>query len=252
MTRIAVIGAGNMGSAIIKGIRKRYEITVSDIDKNKFRGLNIKDNRKAVKDVDIIILAIKPQNMAPVLNEIKGIVRPSQLVISIAAGIKTRKIENKLGKVPVVRVMPNTPLLVGKGTGAICKGRHAKSVHLKDAGRIFPGFIFIKKESLMDAVTAISGSGPAYVYLFIESLIKSALDLGLTKSDAETLVLQTLNGAISLLEKAHKSPSQLRRQVTSPGGTTEAALKVFQKKGFEKIIKNAVMAACKRSKELSR
>lgn len=252
MKRIAVIGAGNMGSAIIKGIRKKYRITVSDIDQNKLRGLNIKDNRKAVKDVDIIVLAIKPQNMAPVLEEIKGIVKPSQLVISIAAGIKTRKIENRLGKIPVVRVMPNMPLLVGMGIGALCRGRYAKYSHIKDAGRIFPGFIFIKKESLMDAVTAISGSGPAYVYLFIESLIKSAVRLGLSKDDAETLVYQTLKGAIALLEKSGKPPEELRRQVTSPGGTTEAALKVFQKKGFSKIIEKAVNAACKRAKELSK
>lgn len=247
MTKVAIIGAGNMGSAIMKRIKKKYRIIVSDTDPNKLKGLNIRDNKKAVMDSDIIILAIKPQNMDAVLDEIKGTNKP---VISIAAGITTRRIEKKLGKVPVIRVMPNTPLLVGMGMSAICLGRYAKDRHIRLADKIFSsmGKVVITKESVMDAVTAISGSGPAYVYLFIESLIRSARGLGLSKE----LVLQTLKGAIVLLEKTGKSPEELRKQVTSPGGTTEAALKVFQKEGFSRIIDKAVNAACKRAKELSR
>lgn len=252
MKRVAVIGAGNMGSAIIKRIRKRYKIIVSDIDQNRFREINVSNNRKAVKDADIIILAIKPQDMDTVLEEIKDVVMPSQLIISIAAGVKTRKIENRLGKIPVVRVMPNTPLLVGMGIGGICKGRYANSNHLSEVKNIFPGFILVEKESLMDAVTAISGSGPAYVYLFIEALINSAVGLGLSISDAKVLVYKTIEGAMGLLEKTAKEPIELRRQVTSPGGTTESALKVFQKKGFCEIIEEAVNSACRRSKQLSR
>lgn len=255
MAKIAIIGAGNMGSAIIKGIGKRYKIIVSDSDPNKLRGLNIKNNIKAVKGAGIIILAIKPQNMDTVLKEIAGKVTPKQMVISIAAGITTKKIEDSLGRISVIRVMPNIPLLVGMGMIVLCCGRYTKPVHIRDAKRIFSGMgkvISVKKEQLMDAVTAISGSGPAYVYLFIESLIKSAIKLGLTKDDAETLVLKTLKGAIGLLEKTGKTPEELRRRVTSPGGTTEAALKVFQKQGFSKIIEKATNAACRRAKELSR
>lgn len=250
MTRIAIIGAGNMGSAIAKRIEKKYRIIVSDIDPNKLRKLNIRDNIKAVRGADIIILAVKPQDMDAVLNEIKGAVRPSQLVISIAAGIKTRRIEDRLGRVPVIRVMPNTPLLVGMGMSALCRGRYAGLKHIRIADRIFSsmGKVLLVKEKQMDAVTAISGSGPAYVYLFIESLIKSAIGLGLSKD----IVIQTLKGALGLLEKTGKSPEELRKQVTSPGGTTEAALKVFQKEGFTRIIDKAIRAARKRSGELSR
>lgn len=247
MTRIAIIGAGNMGSAIAKRIEKKYRIIVSDIDPNKLRKLNIRDNVKAVRGADIIILAVKPQNMDAVLDEIKGV---NKLVISIAAGIKTRKIEEKLGRVPVIRVMPNTPLLAGMGMSALCRGRYAGLRHIRIADRIFSsmGKVILVKEKQMDAVTAISGSGPAYVYLFIESLIKSAIGLGLSKD----MVIQTLKGALGLLEKTGKSPEELRKQVTSPGGTTEAALKVFQREGFTRIIDKAIRAACKRSRELSR
>lgn len=253
MNKVAIIGAGNMGSAIVEGIWKKYRIVVSDVDKNKLKRFNIGNNIKAVRNADMIILAVKPQNMDSVLNEIKGVVNSNQLVVSIAAGIKTRRIEGILGKVPVVRVMPNTPLLVGMGMSAICHGRYAKSKHLRDVDRIFStlGKVLYIKEPLMDAVTAVSGSGPAYVYLFIESLIKSASGLGLTKKDAETLVLQTLKGALALLEKSRKPPEELRRQVTSPGGTTEAALKIFQKKRFDKIICKALNSAFNRAGELT-
>lgn len=255
MRRIAVIGAGNMGRAIIKGIKGRYKIIASDIDKGKLRKLGVRataDNIKAVRDADIVILAVKPQNMDSVLAKIKGEISPKKLVVSIAAGITTKKIEKKLGRIPVVRVMPNMPLLVGMGISALCNGRYARASHLREAGRIFSRVVYVKKESLMDAVTAVSGSGPAYVYLFIESLIKSAIDLGLNKNIAEILVLQTIKGAVTLLEKTGKSPEELRRQVTSPGGTTEAALKIFEKKEFIKLINEAIGAAHSRSRELSK
>lgn len=250
MARIAIIGAGNMGSAIVKGIGEKYRIIVSDIDSYKLRGLNIRDNVKAIRGADIIVLAVKPQNMDTVLEEIKGAVKPNQLVISIAAGIKTRKIENKLGRIPVVRVMPNTPLLVGMGMSALCAGRYARLRHIRIVDRIFSsmGKVIAVKEKQMDAITAISGSGPAYIYLFIESLIKSAVGLGAPRD----IVIQTLKGAIALLEKTGKSPEELRSQVTSPGGTTEAALNVFKKEGFTRIIDKAIRAACKKSGELSR
>lgn len=259
-TKIAVIGAGNMGEAIIRGIINS-KIIVSDIKKKRLKKLKqilkitvAADNKDAVKKAGIIILAIKPQNVHTVLMEIADTVTSKKLVISIAAGITTKKIEKAFsGKIAVVRVMPNTPALVGMGMSVVCPGKYAKSKHIRIATRIFSAMgeiIVIKKERLMDAVTAVSGSGPAYVYLFIESLIKSARKIGLAKTIAEKLVLQTLKGALELLDKTGKEPFELRRQVTSPGGTTEAALKVFYKKGFQKLIESAVSEACRKSKEL--
>ena len=260
--RIAVIGAGNMGEAIIRGIASR-NVIVSDKRKDRLRklrrSLKIKvatDNKEAVEKADIIILAVKPQDIDEVLGEIASVITTKQLVISIAAGVTTKKIEKVfLSKIPVIRVMPNTPALVGKGMSVLCSGRHAKTTHIRIANRIFSGMgkvIVIQEEMLMDAVTAISGSGPAYIYLFIESLIESATKLGLSKTIAEELVLQTLKGAVELLEKTGKTPEELRKQVTSRGGTTEAALKVFQKRRFQEVIHTAVKSACRRSKELSK
>lgn len=247
MTKVAVIGAGNMGGAIARGLKKRYKVVVSDLDKNKLKRLNIRDNVKAVRGADIIILAVKPQDMDTVLDEIKGTNKP---VISIAAGITTRRIEKKLGKIPVIRVMPNTPLLAGMGMSALCRGRYAGTRHLRKAVKIFSGMgkVILLKEKQMDAVTAVSGSGPAYIYFFIESLIRAAAGLGLPAH----IVIQTLKGAIALLEKTGRSPEELRRQVTSPGGTTEAAINVFQKRGLSDIIGKAVMAAHKKARELGK
>jgi len=269
--KIAVIGAGNMGGAIIKGIKnakshlphhvkkKVYEIIASDIDKKKLKRLKVftaKTNKEAIETADIIILAIKPQNIDKLLHEIKNITRSSQLIISIAAGITTKKIEKALIRnIPVVRVMPNTPALVGMGMSVLCPGKYAEARHLQTAKRIFSSMgkvEIVKREKLMDAVTAVSGSGPAYVYLFIESIINSALKMGLSKESAKKLVVQTIKGSIKLLEDTNKEPETLRRQVTSPGGTTEAALRVFKKKQFQKIINIGILSAEKKSRELTR
>lgn len=258
MISVSVIGAGNMGSAIIKGIKGKYKLIASDADRNKLKSLGVKvvtDNRLAVKASDILILAVKPQNMSAVMNEIRGLVKPRQLVISIAAGVTTKKIEEILGNIPVIRIMPNMPSLIGMGISAICKGCHAKAKHLELAKNIFLGLgdvIYVKNEKLMNAVTAVSGSGPAYVYLFIESMIKAAIDLGLNRNIAGKLVSKTVKGSLLLLERTGKTAEELRKQVTSPGGTTEAALKIFEKKEFVKLVNYAIKAAHKRSKELSR
>jgi len=259
--KISIIGAGNMGEAIIKGFNSK-NVTVSDKSKNRLKTLRkkqkitvVKNNIEAVKKSSIIILAVKPQDMNSVLKEIRKHISNKQLIISIAAGVKTRKIEKIIGKrVAVIRVMPNTPALIGEGISVLCKGRYAKVKDIKKAREIFRRtgkVLVIKNEGLMDAVTAISGSGPAYICLFIESLIKSANILGLRRFSDE-LVIQTFKGAIKLLEESKKSPKMLRKQVTSPGGTTEAALKVFGKKKVQNIIIAATKAAYKRSKKLSK
>jgi pyrroline-5-carboxylate reductase len=258
MKKIAVIGTGNMGKAIINGLKNKYKIIASDIDKeklNKIHAITVCDNCSAIGKSDIVLLAIKPQNMDSVLREIRNTVSQKQLVVSIAAGVNTKKIEMKLGNVPVVRVMPNTPSLVGMGMSVLCGGRYANKKHVKEAERIFSSIgktMIIKNEQLMNAVTATSGSGPAYIYLFIESLIRAGTRLGLKKEIAEKLVLQTVKGSIELLLQSKKTPEELRKQVTSPGGTTEAALKVFEKRVFHDIVHLAVLSAHDRSKELSK
>lgn len=256
--KIAVIGAGNMGSAIIRGVGRRHKIIASDTDKRKLKKLSVcqaKDNRSAVMGACIIILAVKPQKMPAVINELAGVIKKRQVVVSIAAGITTGMIEKKLGPVPVIRVMPNSSLAVGKGMSVICAGRYVKPKQMKIVEEIFSRMgeaICIRNEKLMDAVTAVSGSGPAYVYLFIEALTESAKKLGLSHKVASLLVSRTMSGALELLYQSGKTPKTLRRKVTSPGGTTEAALKVFHKKKFHAIVHHAVKSAHRRSKQLRR
>ena len=206
--------------------------------------------------VGILVLSIKPQNMRDVLNEIKDAVGKNLLIVSIAAGITTKRIQKILDSVAVVRVMPNTPALIGQGAAAIYATKKAKS-KLGQVVRIFSAVglaVMVDNEKLIDAVTAVSGSGPAYFFLLMEEMIKAAQKLGLKKELAEKLVLQTAKGAGLLAVEALKNgqtPDILRKNVTSPGGTTEAAMKVFSKRNFEKTVQEALTAAAKRSKELS-
>jgi pyrroline-5-carboxylate reductase len=268
MAKIGFIGAGNMAEAIIKGIidakvYKSKDIIVSDVRPqrikficNKYKVISAGDNSKLAKAVNILVLSVKPQNMPQVLDEIKKAVAKNILVISIAAGITTKRIQKVLGSVPVVRVMPNTPALIGQGVAALYATKKAQN-RVKDVKRIFSAVGLaaeVNNEKLIDAVTAVSGSGPAYFFLLMEEMIKSAQKLGLKKELAEVLVLQTAKGAGLLAVKAFingQTPDILRKLVTSPNGTTEAALKVFSKRNFEKMVKEALSAAAKRSRELS-
>lgn len=268
MSKIGFIGAGNMAQAIISGITKAKvykpaDIFLTDIRPDRIKQLckqyktkSAADNRQLVKAVDIVVLSVKPQNFSQVLDDIKTAVGKKHLIISIAAGITTSRIKNSLGNVPIVRVMPNTPALIGEGAAGMFATKKAQS-KLKDAKRIFSavGIVeVVKSEKLLDAVTAVSGSGPAYFFLMMEEMIKAGIKLGLKKETAEKLVLQTAKGAgLLAVESAGKgiSPDVLRKNVTSPNGTTEAALKVFAKRNFEKMTSDALTAAAKRSKELS-
>ena len=264
MGTIGFIGAGNMAEAMIKGIitAKLYppgNIVISDVRPQRLKELADKysimtsgSNKDLVSKADIVVLAVKPQNLAEVLDEIKA-KTGDKLFISIAAGVRTEKIAGTLGDVAIVRVMPNTPALVGEGASALFANEQAKN-SLAKAESIFAAVgqvVLVDDESKLDAVTAISGSGPAYFFLFMEELIKTATDLGLSENVAKKLVLQTAKGAAVLAAQSEDSPEELRKKVTSPGGTTEAALKVFAENDFGKIIANAVNAADKRSKELS-
>ncbi len=264
--QIVFIGAGNMAEALIKGIIKSgltSEKNITAADKNADRLSWIQEeyniqinssNTEAIKSADIIILAVKPQMFPEVLKEIAPGIKEDQLIISIAAGIATAKIESIFGdSASVIRVMPNTPALVRKGVSAIAKGSSATENDEIIAGKIFSsvGAVLNVKESLMDIITAISGSGPAYIFYFMEAMIEAAEEHGLSKTEALNLVTETVCGAGELVLLSHEPPEELRRNVTSPGGTTQAALEVFEKNSFKKLIKDAVDAAVNRSKKLA-
>lgn len=258
--KIGIIGAGNMGGAILERVYKKHTVLICEADARragalakKFKVKNL-DLAAIVRDSDALLLAVKPQNFDALLSEVRRVVKKGQLVISIAAGITTKAIEKQLGPVKVIRCMPNMPAQIGEGVTALCKGTHASAADLKKAAGILKnvGNTVEVKESLMDAVTAVSGSGPAYVFLFAELLQKAAVDLGLSKAQAKELVYRTLSGSAAQLKQSTDDAGTLRKKVTSKGGTTEAALAVFSSSGFEKIVKAAVKAAAKRSRELAK
>ena len=268
MGTIGFIGGGNMAEALIKGITaaKVYEpqnVFVSDVRADrvkllaeKYNVVGVESNGELATKVDILLLSVKPQNMTEALQSIKDAVRKETLVISIAAGIKVANIAAVLGDIAIVRVMPNTPALIGEGATALFANDKAKPM-LKQAESIFSSVgkaVILETEDLLDAVTAVSGSGPAYYFLLTEEMIKSAIELGLPDDVAKELVLQTAKGAALLAVEAERqgqSPAVLRRKVTSPGGTTEAALKVFADGKFSQLLRAALTSARDRSRELS-
>jgi len=265
--KLVFIGAGNMAEALVRGILKRGDLIeknnllVTDVDLKRLKFFKeelgvkgISDNKKGVKEADIIILSIKPQIMANVLTEISSLLNPSQEIISIAAGITTKFIESKLLKeIPVIRVMPNTPALVGHGVAGICKGRYAKDEDLEIAKVIFEavGKVVIVKEGLMDAVTSLSGCGPAYIFTLVEVLTCAGVSLGLPRDISLTLTLETVAGAVKMLKETNQHPAVLRDKVTSPGGATIVALNVLEERGIRAAFLQAVSAAANRLKELS-
>jgi len=261
MYKIGVIGGGNMGEAIIAGSRGRFSVLVNEKDKKRQAYLrrNYKIRSHSFSEVgrkaDAVILAVKPQDIEEALKGLKAVLKKNTLVISIAAGITSRFIERKLRvKTRVIRTMPNMPALIGEGITAVSRGRFAKASDVKAACRILGalGKTVIVNEKLIDAVTAVSGSGPAYVFLFMEHLIRAAEKAGLAKNLAQELVMATFKGSVNLVLKKNIEPAVLRAKVTSKGGTTQAALKVFDKKNFGKMILDAVSAAKKRAKQLSK
>jgi pyrroline-5-carboxylate reductase len=254
-----------MGEAMLTAVLKKklaapVDISVSDISASRRRYLKENysvavtgSNRTAAKDKDIIVLAVKPQHIPEVLAELKGYVKSTQLVLSIAAGVKIKTISQGLEHKKIVRVMPNTPAQVGFGMSGWTATEAVTQPQQEQARAVLAAMgkeIFFRDEKYLDIVTAISGSGPAYVFLFAECLIEAAVSLGLTRDKAEELVLQTVLGAAQLLVKAGQPPAELRRAVTSKGGTTEGALKVFEDGGFAGLVEEAVRAAYLRAREL--
>lgn len=268
METIGFIGSGNMAEALIKGIiaakvYKPENIFLSDIREERLEFLAGKydvkvcrENNKLASQVETLVLSVKPQNMNDALMSIKNVISSVKLVISIAAGIKVVKIASVLGEIAIVRVMPNTPALIGEGATALFANKLAKSM-LGKALAIFSSVgkaVIVEDEGLIDSVTALSGSGPAYFFLLMEEMIKAGVEMGLPENTAKDLVLQTAKGAGLLAFEADKnteSPAALRKKVTSPGGTTEAALKVFTENNFGSLVTAALKRACQRSRELS-
>lgn len=265
--KIALIGAGNMGEALLAGflsagIVKPSAVAVCEVRpdaarqlRKRFRVAVSADLPQTAKGATTVILAVKPQQMAGVLAPLKTALAPKALVISIAAGLTTDFFEGRLPpRTPVVRAMPNTPALVAEGAIGLAAGRFAKPSHLAQAERMLRavGQTVRVPESAMDAVTAVSGSGPAYVFYLAEVLQSAALDLGLPAPVGDALVRQTILGAGKLLVGSQDSAEELRRKVTSPGGTTEAAFSVLQQGGLHSLFQQALRCAAERSRALSK
>jgi len=261
---VGIIGAGIMGEALLVAISKggitSSSISIADKRADRLTDLQNKYGCSTSNAADLalkarnILLVVKPQDMDSLLGEIGKFISTSQRVISFAAGKKTSHIEEFLPEgVPVLRVMTNTPMSAGIGASAISKGKHASKKDVKAVEELLKasGKTIVVDESLQDAVTATSGSGPAYFFRFVEAMINGAKDLGLSESDAKTLVIQTITGAAAMLNLEGASPLKLRENVTSPNGTTFAALQVFESMDIEGLVKKAMRAARDRSQELS-
>ncbi len=244
-----------MGSAIVRGLVEAGwsvgDLTLLDSDPTKTSGLPgtaVGPPRRV--DADVLLVAVKPQDIGAALAPLRPV--PNRMVLSIAAGVTTAEVEALLGPVPVVRAMPNTPALIGEGMAAICAGRHADDWHLGLARSILEavGTVIEVPEEMLDAVTAVSGSGPAYLFGLAEWLEDAAVDQGFERDQARSVVAQTLRGAALLLDASDEPPTELRRRVTSPGGTTEAAFEVLSGADSASIWRAAIAAAVERSRRL--
>jgi pyrroline-5-carboxylate reductase len=263
--KIAFIGGGNMGEAMLAAVLEKGLSTPGAVDVGEVREerrQHLKDqygvvvtagNREAAAGKDVVVLAVKPQNLAEVMAELNGCLEPTQLVLSIVAGASISSLCQGLSHNRVVRAMPNTPAQVGAGISAWTATAEVSGEQKGLARAILEAMgkeIYFDGEPYLDMATAVSGSGPAYFFLLAESLIEAAVHIGLPHSEAEELVLQTMIGSAHLLQKSGKAPAELRRNVTSPGGTTAQALQVFEEGGFTELVGEAVRAAFNRAKEL--
>jgi pyrroline-5-carboxylate reductase len=264
---IGFIGAGNMAEALIKGLINSGlyspdQISASDNDPAKLKlksetyGIKTyESNKDLVQNSSIVVLSVKPQVIREVLSDISTFLSPGDLIISIAAGIPVSLIGDIVGKdKPIIRVMPNTPALIQRGVSALSMGGTATTDHLYKARDIFNavGKTVIVNEGMMDAVTALSGSGPGFVFRIMECFVEAGVRQGFDKETALSLVTQTFLGASHLADESGQSLSKLREMVTSPGGTTAAGLASFESNGLQDVINSAVKAARDRSVELGK
>lgn len=264
---LGFIGGGNMAEAMIRGLLKAQllgpqEILASDVTAERLTYLQqtfgirtSRDNAEVAGKADIVLFAVKPQIMSPVLDGLLDVITEEKLLISIAAGISTRLIAEKFpGKVRVIRVMPNTPALVLEAASALAPGAAATPEDLELAKRLFAsvGKVVVVEETLMDAVTGLSGSGPAYIFMIIDALSDAGVKVGLSRKVAQLLAAQTVLGAARMVLETHKHPGELKDMVTSPGGTAIAGLHTLEAGGLRTTLINAVEAATRRSIELGR
>jgi len=264
---IGFIGAGNMGGAIVRGLVQsgrvnKTDIIVSDADIGRLREITeacgvkaAESNIDLVEKSDIVVIGVKPHHIENTLDEISAASRAGQIFVSIIAGAPVEKFLSKLHSASgIIRVMPNTPASVMAGASAIYStGMNVSSEDMARAAAIFECIgkvVVIHNEALMDAVTGLSGSGPAYVFLAIEALTDAGVQLGIARKEASLLAAQTVYGAAKMLIETGKSPGELKDMVTTPGGTTAAGLRMLEKRNFRSAIMDAVDAATRRSREL--
>jgi pyrroline-5-carboxylate reductase len=263
--KVAILGVGVMGETLLSGLLRagRPADTLVVGEKRRERAAELRerygvevveDNLAAVRAADTVLVVVKPQDMSELLVEIAPEMRAGQLVVSLAAGITTPFMEALLPDgVAVVRVMPNTPALVDEGMAAISAGSHCDAAHLEMAESLLraTGRVLEVPERQQDAVTAISGSGPAYLFFVVEAMIEAGVHLGLPRTTATDLVVQTVVGSAKLLRETGEHPTVLREQVTSPGGTTAAAIRELEDHKVRAAFLTAMKAACDRSRQLS-
>ena len=260
--RIAILGAGKLGESLLAGLRSSdFELVATTRREERAAelreryGIDVVANEDAIRGADVVVVAVKPQDIEALLGEIGHLVTAEQTVLSVAAAIPTAAIERHLATdVPVVRAMPNAPATVHEGVAGICAGRHARREHLELAERVLRavGDVVEVSEEYMDAVTAVSGSGPAYYALLAEAMIEAGILLGLSREISTRLVVQTMLGTATLLRDEGMHPVELREMVTSPGGTTTRAIRELEQAGVRAAFLNAINAAMERSKELAR
>jgi len=262
--QVGLIGVGVMGEALISGLVSarfpKAQIVFSEKRSERAREISTKYGARAVdltdlvKESDVILLVVKPQDLGELLSAISSDLKRGALLVSFAAGKTTTFISEKVAaEVSVIRVMPNTATLIGLGMAAMSIGKSVTEEQSKFVSDFLAtcGKVISIDESLQDAVTAVSGSGPAYFFAFVEEMIKSGISLGLSSDEATTLAIQTIIGSAAMLEQSGKTPTTLRENVTSPNGTTAAALKVFGDSNLGEIINKAMTAARDRSQELA-
>ncbi|MNE04750.1 Pyrroline-5-carboxylate reductase [compost metagenome] len=264
-TRIAFIGAGNMAASLIGGLRAQgleaSQIRASDPGAEQRAKVSAEhgielfaDNAQAIEGADVVVLAVKPQAMKAVCEALRPSLTPEQLVVSIAAGITCASMNNWLGAQPIVRCMPNTPALLRQGVSGLYATAQVSPAQRQQAEQLLSAVgiaLWLDEEQQLDAVTAVSGSGPAYFFLLIEAMTAAGEKLGLPHETAARLTLQTALGAAHMAVSSDVDAAELRRRVTSPAGTTEAAIKSFQAGGFEALVEKALGAAAHRSAEMA-
>lgn len=262
---VVFIGGGVMGEAMIQGLLSRRlviprKVTVAELRDDRRKELQQKhgvkvtaNNRKAAQTSEIIVLAVKPQDLASVLAELKGTLRPAQMVMSIVAGARISMIRKQLGNGAIVRVMPNSPAQIGEGISVWTSTADISKVQLDQARTMLQALgkeIYMNNEKFLDMATAVSGTGPTYVFLMMEAMIDAAVHLGFPRHIAYELVTETIRGSITFAMKSGKHPAELRNMVTSPGGTSAEALYELEKGNLRTVLSKAIWAAYNKSRSL--